>query len=296
MSNISIDITTPTLNYNRSEVLTKFFNDMRKYPLLSKGEEEELFKKIKSGNSAEAKKARNKIIISNLRFVVSVAKKYANKTNLVDLINEGNIGLMIAVDKFDYLRDNKFMSYAVHYIRREIITYMQTSLTMINKRPLARINGPLNEIKSKYWKREQRTPTKEEIEYELKDKYNIKSHNFEDNHFSSIDESPDEYGNFGSFNAIQEYNEYTGNTNSFISKADNDYNKEIANVLLTHARTKRDKEILKMKYGIGFSHAFSNTEIAKKLNITSERVRQIDEENIKHFRTICKNHKIKAMF
>ena len=296
MSSFSIDITIPTLNYSRSEILTKFFNDMRKYPTLSKDEEERLFKQMKNGKKSESEKARNMIINSNLRFVVSVAKKYANKNNLIDLINEGNIGLMIAVDKFDYQRDIKFMSYAVHYIRREIISYVQTSLTMINKRPLSRLNGPLNEIKNIYWKNEQRIPTKEEIEFELKDRYNIKSHNFEDNHFSSIDEVPDEYGNYGSFNAIQEYNECTGNTNSYVNKINIDYNKEIANVLLSHARTKRDKDILKMKYGIGFQHSFSNAEIAKKLNLTPERVRQIGEENIVRFRTICESHKIKGIF
>lgn len=106
----------------RTESLQMFFNDISKYKPLKKEEETQLFENIKNG----CKKSREKLFNHNVKFVVSVAKNFGNKENkLSDLVQEGSIGLLKAIDRFDLSRGFKFISYAVWYIRQSIMEFLQ---------------------------------------------------------------------------------------------------------------------------------------------------------------------------
>ena len=107
-----------------TEEIRLYFNDIKKLPLLPKGREGQIFKLLhdKKTTNREKQDLKTELIHGNLRFVVSVAKQYQNNgLEILDLINEGNIGLLLAIDKFDYKSGNKFISYAVWWIRQNIM-------------------------------------------------------------------------------------------------------------------------------------------------------------------------------
>ncbi|MEN2998555.1 MAG: sigma-70 family RNA polymerase sigma factor, partial [Brevinematia bacterium] len=124
-------------NFSDSEnVVLKYFKTVEKFPLLTREEEVSLAKRAAEGD----KEARAKLILSNLRFVVSVAKSYIGTgIPIADLISEGNVGLMIAVDKFDYKRGLHFISYAVWWIRQSILKYISERSRLV-RFPMNRTN------------------------------------------------------------------------------------------------------------------------------------------------------------
>ena len=122
------DCKTKAQFIQRSDISTIYFNEIRKYPLLTVKEERNLLYAIKFGNRAESEEARERIIKCNQRFVISAAKKWQNGSNFMDIVNEGNIGLMTAIEKFDINKKQRFLTYAVFWIRKAINEYIIISL------------------------------------------------------------------------------------------------------------------------------------------------------------------------
>jgi RNA polymerase primary sigma factor len=254
-----------------------YFNDINKIPLLSHDEEAELAKKAKKGDVA----AIQKLTLHNLRFVVSVAKQYQNKgVSLEDLLNEGNIGLIRAAEKFDESKGFKFISYAVWWIRQSIIQaiieYGNQVRLPVNK---VRNSNKVNAFFEKFFKENQREPSVLELQEFINDEeidvrqaflYGNKSScideniNNEEESMTYLDVLTDDY-----YEADREIN------NDYFIK---DIKKSMKNL------NNRQREILCMFFGLFEYDRKTLEEIGKVMSLTRERVRQIKDEAIRVIR------------
>ncbi len=252
--------------------LDRYLYEIGKEELITVEEEVDLAQRIKKGD----KTALEKLTRANLRFVVSVAKQYQNQwLSLPDLINEGNLGLIKAVEKFDETRWFKFISYAVWRIRQSILQALADQGRII-RLPLNQV-GSLNKINnafSKFEQENQREPTPEELIEILdfpKDKI-LETLRVSWRHLS-IDMPVWEEEN--TLEEILENKEILPTDQKLIVE---DLEKEIERTL--RILTKRESDILKLFYGIG-CESMDCEKIWEQLDLTRERVRQIKEKAIK---------------
>jgi RNA polymerase primary sigma factor len=265
---------TKSITNRESQSLEKYLQEIGKVDLLTPEEEVDLAKKIKEGD----KDALEKLTQSNLRFVVSVAKQYQNQgLSLSDLINEGNLGLIKAAQRFDETRGFKFISYAVWWIRQSILQALAEQSRIV-RLPLNKV-GSLNKINRAFAALEQqfeREPTSEEIAKllelpveEIETTLGVASRHVsmdapfvdgEDNSLLDILENP----NAMEADSHLEYGE--------------SLQREIDRSLST--LTSRQKDVLKLYFGIGIEHPVSLEDIGDMLGLTRERVRQIKDKAI----------------
>lgn len=270
---------TNSITNRDSATLEKYFNEVSKVELLTADEEVHLAKRIKQGDDL----ALEKLVKANLRFVVSVAKQYQHsKVPLNDLINEGNLGLIKAAKMFDETKGFKFISYAVWWIRQSIMQALDSHSRMV-RIPSNRINS-LSKIYRAETAMEQqfeRQPTEEELaDFLGVDTSEIKNTNAAHFKQSSLD-APFAEGESGSLLDVLD--------NPDASSADSD--------LITHDSlltelerllsflTEREREIIKMHFGIGCEYSQSLEDIADTLGLTRERIRQIKETALKKLRS-----------
>lgn len=279
---------TKSITNRESQSLDKYLQDIGKEELITADEEVELARRIKKGDQ----QALEKLTRANLRFVVSVAKQYQNQgLTLPDLINEGNLGLIKAAQKFDETRGFKFISYAVWWIRQSILSALAEQARIV-RLPLNQV-GSLNKINKAFSRLEQefeRPPSPEELAEALEvpeDK---------------IKESLKVSGRHVSMDAPLSTNEDGGTlmdvmTNTDSPKADSylmaeSLQKEIERSLST--LTDKEREIIRLFFGIGMNHGLTLEEIGAKFNLTRERVRQIKEKAIRRLRHTSRNKLLKA--
>jgi RNA polymerase primary sigma factor len=257
-----------------SPIINAYYNEIRNTSVLTREEEIELFKAYKENKCL---KARKKIIEANQKFVVSVAKKFNDNTNLLDLINEGNIGLMIAIDAYDYKRGFKFITFAVWYIQREIKAYKLAD-ELITKTNLQKTTFHLDKIKEKFRNENHREITHYEIMEELESQYNIKiieKSDIYDLSINSIDLPPNGNDFNSDFSPVEnDFNSayYSENTaNNLMEEEDN---KTLVSEYIT-ILLPREKEIVELSHGINSFSQFTLDDIAEKFSYTTERIRQI---------------------
>lgn len=254
--------------------LDKYLQEIGKIELLTADEEVELARRIKNNDYI----ALNKLIRANLRFVVSVSKQYQNQgLTLPDLINEGNLGLIKAAQRFDETKGFKFISYAVWWIRQAILQALAEQARIV-RLPLNKI-GSINKINQAFTRLEQefeRTPTPEEIAKEL------------DLAPKEIKQIINNTGHHISMDAPLLQDEDNNLYDIMLSKDSlspekgllkESLNKEIERVLST--LTFREAEIIRLYYGVNKKNAFTLEEIGEKFDLTRERVRQIKGKVIK---------------
>lgn len=272
-----------------SQSLDKYLQEIGKYELLDPEEEVELARKIKKGGS-EGQKALERLVKANLRFVVSVAKQYQNQgLTLGDLINEGNLGLIKAANRFDETKGFKFISYAVWWIRQSILQALAEQSRIV-RLPLNRV-GALNKIGKKFSELEQkfeREPTTSELAEQLEmsileitETIKIAGRHLsvdapfvqgEDNRL--LDILPNEQQPSPDQHLIQESLKI-----------------EINNLLKT--LPEREADVVRLFFGIDTS-PLTLEEIGEKFNLTRERVRQIKEKAIRRLRHSSKCKALKA--
>jgi len=279
-------VITKSITNRDGASLDRYLADIGKEGLISAEEEVELARRIKQGDQ----EALAKLTKTNLRFVVSVAKQYQNQgLGLQDLINEGNLGLIKAAQRFDETRGFKFISFAVWWIRQAIHQAIADQSRIV-RLPQNQV-GTINKLKKEIAKLEQkleRIPTIEEIanvmdlpEYKVVDLLRMNTHS------QSMDASisPDEDTKFiDTF--ISNTNEATDQTLLLESM-----NQDVEKILSVLPETER--EILKMCFGIGEPHEYTLEEIGNRFDISRERVRQIKERALKRLRSEQKNMKNK---
>lgn len=267
--------------------LDKYLHDIGKVELLSAEREVELAKRIRKGDQ----QALEELIKANLRFVVSVSKQYQNQgLSLPDLINEGNLGLIKAAQRFDETRGFKFISYAVWWIRQSILQALAEQARIV-RLPLNKI-GSINKINRTFSKLEQefqREPTPEEVASILEtssdvveDAMKVSSH-----HVSMDAPLRDEDDN--SLYDIMLNNESPSPDNVLIT---NSLRKEIERTLSTLGE--REAEIIKYYFGLNGYPQHTLEEIGEVFGLTRERVRQIKEKSIKKLKNHYRNRLLKA--
>ncbi|MDY6327327.1 MAG: RNA polymerase sigma factor RpoD/SigA [Bacteroidales bacterium] len=270
-----------------SASLERFLSDISKVQMISAEEEVELARRIKAGDED----ALNKLVTTNLRFVVSVAKQYQNQgIGLQDLINEGNLGLIKAAQRFDETRGFKFISYAVWWIRQAILQAIADQSRIV-RLPLNQV-GVINKIKKETSRLEQilkRLPTTEEIAEAIDmPVYKVAEIMKMNNHPQSIDSpiAPNEETRFVDV-FVHDTDEKTDTNLMHESLA-----AEISDLLKT--LPENECEVLRLFFGIGTSHEYTLDEIGDELGLSRERVRQIKERALKRLRHNGKNKNLKS--
>ncbi len=265
---------TKSITNRSSEALDKYLLEIGKEELVSVEEEVELAQRIRQGDQ----RALEKLTKANLRFVVSVAKQYQNQgLSLQDLINEGNIGLIKAAQKFDETRGFKFISYAVWWIRQSILQALAEQSRIV-RLPLNQVGSvnKINKVLSKFEQENERRPSVAELADEL---------NIEEEKISEVlrvsgrQVSVDAPFQDGEENCLLDVltNEDAPHTDSPMDKES--LCSELDNILSAVLKD-REKKVIVMSFGIG-CHEKSLEEIGDLLGLTRERVRQIKEKSLR---------------
>ena len=267
---------TKSITNRESASLDKYLQEIGKEELISVEEEVELAQRIKKGD----KEALEKLTKANLRFVVSVAKQYQNQgLSLPDLINEGNLGLIKAAEKFDETRGFKFISYAVWWIRQSILQALAEQSRIV-RLPLNQV-GSLNKINKAFARFEQeheRTPSAEELanELELPKEKVTDTLRVAGRHISVDAPFAD-----GEDNSLLDVLVNADSPNADRGLINESLATEVDRAL--EILTEREQDIIRYFFGIGCSE-MTLEEIGEKFDLTRERVRQIKEKAIRKLR------------
>ena len=267
--------------------LDKYLHDIGKVELITAEEEVELARKIKDGDQ----EALEKLTKANLRFVVSVAKQYQNQgLSLPDLINEGNLGLIKAAQRFDETRGFKFISYAVWWIRQSILQALAEQSRIV-RLPLNKI-GTINKINKAYAFLEQeyeREPRADEIaallditESEVKDSMRNSSRHL------SMDASLTQDKDNNMYDVLKSEDSPTPDKGLLYESLKQEINRTISTL------PQREADIIKLYFGLDSKHPMTLEEIGEKFDLTRERVRQIKEKAIRRLKNQAKCKNLKA--
>jgi RNA polymerase primary sigma factor len=263
--------------------LDKYLQEIGRVELISPEEEVFLARRIRSGDSD----ALRKLVKANLRFVVSVAKQYQNQgMSLPDLINEGNLGLMKAAQRFDETRGFKFISYAVWWIRQAILQSLAEQARIV-RLPVNKI-GSINRINRAFSRLEQeyeREPSSHEIAEMLEMFPEDVKEALKTNGRTVSMDAPISSEEDNTMYDVLQSNDTPSPDRNLINES---LAYEIERALST--LSSRESKVLKLYFGLGMKHPFTLEEIGEELNLTRERVRQIKEKAIKRiqFTTRCK--------
>lgn len=261
-----------------------YLREIGKIPLLSAEEEFELAQKVLHGNEKEQKRARDKMAESNMRLVVSIAKRYSGRgLDLLDLIQEGNTGLLRAVEKFDPDKGFKFSTYATWWIRQAITRAIADQartiripvhmVETINKvlRTQRRLTQELNREPSTAEIAEAMGVEPEKIEYVMKIKQDI----------ASLDASVGRDGDDDD-SSLGDFIEDEERVSPEESAATQLLKEQIASILST--LTDREQKIIKMRFGIGGGKSHTLEEVGAEFSVTRERIRQIEAKALAKLR------------
>jgi RNA polymerase primary sigma factor len=279
---------TKSITNRESESLEKYLQEIGKVDLVTAEEEVLLAQRIKQGDQ----EALEKLVKANLRFVVSVAKQYQhNGLTLNDLINEGNVGLVKAAQKFDETKGFKFISYAVWWIRQSIMQALAEQSRLVrlplNKvGSLSKINKAFSELEQQY----EREPTPEELAEclelgvdEIKNTMSVSTRHV------SVDAPFDDGENSSLLDVLE---------NREVEKTDEQlnytYSLRVETERTLSTLTERERDVIKLFFGIGVPYAMTLEDIGEEFGLTRERVRQIKDNAINKLRSSSRNKSLKA--
>ena len=267
--------------------LDKYLQEIGKVELISAEEEVELAQRIKQGD----KIALEKLTKANLRFVVSVAKQYQNQgLSLPDLINEGNLGLIKAAQRFDETRGFKFISYAVWWIRQSILQALAEQSRIV-RLPLNKI-GSINKINKTYAKLEQefeREPNAEEIAEVLEiTEQEVKESMKNAGRHISMDAPLVQDEDNTMYDVLKSEEAPTPETELLYESLRKEIDRAISTL------TPREADVVRLYFGLNGSHPMTLEEIGEKFDLTRERVRQIKEKAIRRLKHTSRSKILKS--
>ena len=277
---------TKSITNRESEALEKYLQEIGKEELISIEEEVELAARIRNGDQ----KALERLTKANLRFVVSVAKQYQNQgLSLPDLINEGNLGLIKAAEKFDETRGFKFISYAVWWIRQSILQAIAEQSRIV-RLPLNQVGSvnKINKLLSRFEQENERRPSVEEIseridlpEDKIDEAINISGkHVSVDAPFTDSDEN-------SLLDVLVNDDAPSADKQLFVESLRLEINKALEGL------NDRERSIIEAFFGIN-QPEMTLEQLGSKLNLTRERVRLIKEKAIRHLRDTTNNKILKS--
>ena len=277
---------TKSITNRESASLEKYLQEIGKEEMISAEEEVELAQRIRHGDQ----KALERLTRANLRFVVSVAKQYQNQgLSLPDLINEGNLGLLKAAERFDETRGFKFISYAVRWIRQSILQAISEQSRIV-RLPLNQV-GSVNKITREINRFEQENERRPSVD-EIAEKIDLPEEKIDEalsinGHHISMD-APFIDGEDNSLLDVMPNNDAPMADMSLVAES---LKAEIQNAL--SVLNERERNVIEASYGIN-SPELTLEEIGEKFGLTRERVRQIKEKAIRKLRTCTKNKTLKT--
>ena len=263
-------------------VLATYLKEINKIPLLSNEEEVELAEKAAAGD----KLAKNKIINANLRFVVTIAKKYQKKgLDIEDLISEGNIGLINAIEKFDVSKGYRFISYAVWWIRQSILKAIceksrSIRLPLNRANELVRIEHAKKELYSTGLSLNEEDEITEVANMLNMDSTHVREMINISKEMASLDSEI--YGKDNSYITMGEMLEDTRYAAPDTKLIEEDMNRELNDVIDT--LKPNEAQVLRMRYGLDGQKPMSLKEVGEAFDLTKERIRQIEKIAIKRMR------------
>ena len=267
--------------------LDKYLQEIGKVELITADEEVELAQRIRQGDRA----ALEKLTKANLRFVVSVSKQYQNQgLSLPDLINEGNLGLIKAAQRFDETRGFKFISYAVWWIRQSILQALAEQSRIV-RLPLNKI-GSINKINKTYAKLEQefeREPNAEEIAEVLDiTEAEVKESMKNAGRHVSMDAPliQDEDNNM--YDVLKSDEVVTPETELLYESLRKEIDRAISTL------TQREQDVVRLYFGLNGGHPMTLEEIGEKFDLTRERVRQVKEKAIRRLKHTSRSKILKS--
>jgi RNA polymerase primary sigma factor len=267
--------------------LDKYLQEIGKVELITADEEVALAQRIKQGDQS----ALEKLTKANLRFVVSVSKQYQNQgLSLPDLINEGNLGLIKAAQRFDETRGFKFISYAVWWIRQSILQALAEQSRIV-RLPLNKI-GSINKINKAYAQLEQlfeREPNADEIAHLLEISENeVKESMKNSGRHVSMDAPLVQDEDNTMYDVLKSEENTTPDTGLLYESL----RKEIERAVST--LTQREADVIRLYFGLNGSHPMTLEEIGEKFDLTRERVRQIKEKAIRRLKHTSRSKILKT--
>lgn len=266
-------------NWDGSNLYNAYIKDIQRYPLMTRAEERVVLDQLAKGSEA----AKHKLVVSNLRFVVNVAFLYRNQgLSLPELINEGNIGLLEAANRFDTTRDLKFISYAVWWIRQSITRAIAEKARMVRisaekelvLRRFSKVNHPVAQAIGGTWVTDS---------VELGRRMDMSSDAVEKviemgQRHSSLDSKLDEDGDSSLIDMLAD-------EEAVLPDAHTEAIDEMSNLQAMIAELpETERKVLCMYFGIGYGEAFNLQEIGKVVGLSKERVRQIKEKALARMR------------
>ena len=257
--------------------LDKYLQEIGKVELITAEEEVELAQKIKAGDQ----RALEKLTKANLRFVVSVAKQYQNQgLTLPDLINEGNLGLIKAAQRFDETRGFKFISYAVWWIRQSILQALAEQSRIV-RLPLNKI-GSINKINTAYASLEQaheRPPSAEEIAGKLEmSEMDVKESMRNSGRHVSMDAPLVEGEDSNLYDVLNSSDSPNPDDDLMVDSLRTEIERSLTTL------TPREGDVIRHYFGLNGQHPLTLEEIGEKFDLTRERVRQIKEKAIRRLK------------
>jgi RNA polymerase primary sigma factor len=278
---------TKSITNRESQSLDKYLQEISKETLITAEEEVLLAQRIKKGDQI----ALEKLIKSNLRFVISVAKQYQNQgLTLPDLINEGNLGLIKAAQRFDETRGFKFISYAVWWIRQSILQALAEQSRIV-RLPLNQV-GSLNKLNKTFSRLEQqyeRAPS----EHELAEELEVTNTKVSDTlrvggRHVSVDAPFQEGEDNSLLDVLINSDSPTADTELMIESLQREIKRSLSTL------SEREREVIILFFGIGMKHGLTLEEIGTKFDLTRERVRHIKEKAIRRLRQTSRSKLLKT--
>jgi len=261
--------------YDEKNALSMYLEEINRTFLLSREEEEKYARDASKGNIA----ARNKLVNANLRFVINVAKKYQGQgLPLEDLISEGNMGLLYAIDRYDVDKGCRFITYAVWWIRQTITKAIYEKSRMI-RLPLNKINELIQVQKARHYVQEGKSEIKE-----IARLLGMTPHYVEKLLTNSRDivslENPmyNENGSSTLGDCIEASKCFAPDTQAMDMALQDDIEQALDKL------DDKEADVIRFRFGLGNKKCLSLKEIGEKLNLTKERIRQIEKKAIKHLR------------
>ena len=264
-----------------------YLRSIRKYQPLSQEEENEVFRMYHSNDPVAKKKAIDTLVNANQRFIFSLAKDYAkgDETKVLDYVNEGSIGIINAIDKFDQSRGFKFISFAVWYIRQAMTNYAQTTDLFLRKSNNAKIGNNILKIRTAFFQENHREPTTDEIKEALAKKgIKIKEDkDLEDVVRNSLDSV---WGDESTFENNPRYIQHSAIQNEYEKEMDDEDNKSVVGKLL-QTLDERSQLVIKQLFGIGYESPVDIEVVAENLGLTPTRVGQIKNAALKKLASVA---------
>ena len=274
---------------NESNVLELYLKDINKVPLLTREEETSLAIEAAKGNKA----AKNKIVNANLRFVVNIAKKYQNHgLDLTDLISEGNIGLLVAIDKFDVTKGYHFISYAVWWIRQSILKAIceksrSIRLPLNRANELVRIEHARKSIVGNKTIEQELTEVAEMLNM---DKDHVREMINISREMVSLDAELNTPENDKT--SVGDFIEDTQSEKPEDKVVNDSLKEEINNVL--HTLKPNEENVLRLRFGLNGEKPMSLKEVGDVCNLTKERIRQIEKHAILRMQHVTRARRLES--